>query len=451
MRKKILIISHGEVGNSMAGTGMRYHYMAETLVSAGFDVTLGFFSPEYLPDEGFKRSYKVASVNVHHFEEHLKNTDVIIAMWVSEAIINFCNTNDKLLIFDIYAPVPVETLAQKVFSSKKITEDDEFAYSASAKDYRLFLENGDAFLVSNKRQLDYWMGYAMGAGQVTLNGFLKRNIYDQFLITPMGFDINQKLVPGKPLYKGVLPGVEKDDIVMIWNGGIYDWYDGVTLVEAMKLVKNLNHKIKMIFPGTQHPNKTLPKWQETIDTQRRAKELGLVGKNVFFFDSWVNFHDRISFLLEADIAIYTHKPSIESEFSHRTRVLDHLLAKLPTIATQGDYFADLVERYELGLTVPAYDKQALSNAIVELAKPDNLKTAETNIGELRKDFDWSVTLGPLVNYLQSQPAKVTQLTTFKPTPLHNPKLKPLKRYTPKIVKKTAVRVMPRRLRKKLLN
>lgn len=448
--KRILIISHDKIGSKMAGTGMRYHSMAETLTEAGFDVTVGFFGPDYLPDDDFKRSYNVESVNVHQFEKAFGWADAIIAMWVSEAIIHFCNLHKKTLIFDIYAPVPVETMALKTFSGKEITAADEFEFESSHKDYRKFLENGDAFLVSNQRQLDFWIGYAFGAGQTSPERYMQRNIFDQFLIAPMGIHAHQKLTHTKTMYKGVLKGVAKDDIVMIWNGGIYDWYDGVTLIEAMELVHTMNPKIKMIFPGTVHPNKNLPKWQETINTQERAKELKVEGKNVFFFNSWVDYHDRINFLLEADIAIYTHKPSIESEFSHRTRVLDHILATIPTIATKGDHFASLVEQHGLGAVVEAYDKKALADAIVALAEPRKLAEAKRNLEKIRPSFDWAETLKPLITYLQSNPEKVPQTAPLRVTPLQNKKLSFVKKHTPLVVKKAAVKAMPKRIRNKLI-
>lgn len=449
IKKNILIISHGEIGTKMAGTGIRYHYMAE-LLSKEFDVTVGFFSPEYMPDDAFERSYNVESVDVHRFRKAFGRADIIIALWVSEAIIDFCNNEDKVLIFDIYAPVPVENLALNIFSGKPITEADEFTFEASLKDYRKFLENGDAFLYSNQRQLDFWLGYVFGAHQVTPRSYKERDVFQQFLSAPMGINTKESLKKSKPQYKGVVPGIAKDDVVIVWNGGIYDWYDGVTLVEAMELVATMNPKIKLLFPGTQHPNKTLPKWRETIDTEKRADELGVTNKNVFFFKTWIDYHKRVTFLTEADIAIYTHKPSIESEFSHRTRVLDHILAKLPTIATRGDHFASLVEQHDLGLTVPAYDKKALAEAIVELAKPSNLKKTEKNIEKIRPSFDWESTLVPLIEYIRSNPKKVPQITPLKLTPLQNKKLRTAKRLVPVPVKKVIVRATPRKVRKKII-
>jgi len=341
--KKVLIISHDKVGTQMAGPGIRYHYMAETL-GRHFDVTLGFFGPENVPDDAFERSYKVKHIDVHQFHEAFTATDIVIALWISDAQIDFCNKHGKLLIFDIYAPVPVENLAVKIYSGQKMTEADDFEHMSQINDYRKFLENGDAFLYSNRRQVDFWLGYAFGAGQVSPTTFEKRNVYEQFLKAPMGVNTDVDLSPGKPLYKGVLEGVAKDDIVMVWNGGIYNWYDAVTLVDAMKIVHSKNPKIKLIFPGIKHPNANMRKWQETIDTVTRAKQHKLVGKNIFFFDSWVPYHERLNFLTEADLGIYTHKLSIETEFSHRTRVLDHILTLLPTVATKGDFFADLIEQ-----------------------------------------------------------------------------------------------------------
>ncbi|MBX4191172.1 hypothetical protein KW794_03740 [Candidatus Saccharibacteria bacterium] len=54
-RKKVLIISHDKIGSAMAGPGIRYHYMAEVLADS-FDVTVGFFDKNYLPDKDFKVS-----------------------------------------------------------------------------------------------------------------------------------------------------------------------------------------------------------------------------------------------------------------------------------------------------------------------------------------------------------------------------------------------------------
>ena len=140
--KNILIISHDKVGTQMAGPGIRYHYMSEVL-SEHFNVTLGFFGPENVPDDAFRHSYDVQHIDVHHFEEAFSKADAVIALWLSDAQIDYCNSHQKLVIFDIYAPVPVENLAVDVFSGKHVGDANDFRAMSEINDYRKFLENGD--------------------------------------------------------------------------------------------------------------------------------------------------------------------------------------------------------------------------------------------------------------------------------------------------------------------
>src|SRR5690606_13661510 len=101
--------------------------------------------------------------------------------------------------------------------------------------------------------------------------------------------------------------------------------------------------------------------------------LGLLDKHVFFLDGWLPYADRIYYLARADAALYAHKPSIESRFSHRTRVLDHILMCLPTIATKGDYFSDYIDDHQLGLSVEPFDAPAMAEAIRSLMHDKKLE------------------------------------------------------------------------------
>ena len=83
------------------------------------------------------------------------------------------------------------------------------------------------------------------------------------------------------------------------------------------------------------------------------EELGLVDSHVFFNQDWVAFEDRQNYLLDADVGVSTHLDHIETEFSFRTRILDYLWAGLPIVATDGDSFAEVIVREDLGLVVPA--------------------------------------------------------------------------------------------------
>lgn len=425
----------------MAGPGIRYHYMAEEL-SDTFDVTVGFFDPTYLPDKDFKHSYKVKDIPVPTFAEGFKGFDVIIALYLSEAMIDFCNRQNIFMVFDLYAPVPVENLARTFFGGNEVKPEHDFEYSSSIAMYRSFFENGDLFICSNQRQLDYWIGFVFGANQIKLSTYKKRMMYDRFIYAPMGIDTKLPLKHAKNVMKGVIPGIEKTDKVLLWTGGIWGWYDGKVLMRAMKQLAKKRPDVKLVFFGTKHPNPSIPEMKESWETRKLAEELGLLDKSVFFNSGWVPYAERTNYLLEADLAVNTHKASIETEFSHRTRVLDHILTSLPTITTEGDYLSDVaINLGGMGLTVPADNEDALVQAILNGLEPATAKTIRANIKKQRPAYGWDETMRPLKEFLQNDPQKLERLPSAVKLRNTNPALLMVKKAIPVPVKKIIIRTL----------
>jgi glycosyltransferase involved in cell wall biosynthesis len=240
----------------------------------------------------------------------------------------------------------------------------------------------------------------------------------------------------------VIPGVSKADKILLWTGGIWGHFDGQVLIKAMKRLEASHPDVKLVFFGTQHPNPNIPEMKESVDTRKLSSELGLSGKTVFFNDGWVPYGERINYLLESDVAINTHKPSIEPEFSHRTRVLDHFLAGLPTIATEGDYLSDdVIKALSLGIVVPPDNDSALAEAILKILKSAEHQKIKQNINSVRKDFDWSETMRPLIDFLNENPTKLALLDfAAKVSPPSRP-VKIAKKVLPVPVKKALIRIL----------
>lgn len=440
-KKKVLIISHDKIGSSMAGPGIRYHYMAETL-SDSFDVTVGFFDPSYLPEEDFSHSYKVSHIDAHTFEPGFEGFEIVISHWLSETMLHYCNTNQVFVVIDLYVPGPVENLASAIYSGQAIKYENDFEYNRALAMYRKFFENGDLFLFSNQRQLDYWTGYAFGSDQIHLSTYPERPIYDRFIYAPMGIDTKQPLKHTKDVIKGVIHGIGKSDKVLLWTGGIWGHFDGQVLIRAMSQLKDKRPDIKLLFFGTQHPNPNVPEMKESLDTRKLATELGLINKTVFFNDGWVKYPERINYLLEADVAVNTHKSSIETEFSHRTRILDHLLAGLPTISTEGDYLSDAVIGPKgLGIVVPPNDEAALEEAIVKILEPGKLNDIKKALASERKAFDWENTMSHLKQFLSGDIDKLPLLNTAPKLRTVSKTRRLVKKVLPVPIKKAIIRTL----------
>lgn len=426
----------------MAGPGIRYHYMAEVLAK-DYTVTVGFLNDSFEPEKSFARSYQTKVINPSEFKAVLSDVNIIIALWLDEDILTYCHKKGIFTVLDVYAPVPVENLALFMYSGNPIDATTDYTYRQSYALYKKFFEYGDLFLFSNRRQLDFWIGYVFGLGIIKVTSYLKRPLFERFIYAPMGIDTSKKITHKKNVIKGVIPGIKKTDKVILWTGGIWNWFDAQTLIKAMKRLEKTNPDIKLVFFGIKHPNPNIPTMQEASLTIDLAKELELLGKNVFIQEGWVPYNERLDYLLEADAAVNTAKESIEAEFSHRTRVLDHILTSLPTIATRGDYISDdILEQRNIGLTVPPEDEAALSRAIIAITESTTNKAMRKNINALRKEYDWTQTLRPLLDTLATSPEKLSYIETKPHKELKkNTKLyRVAKKVTPVRLKKLIIKV-----------
>ncbi len=157
--------------------------------------------------------------------------------------------------------------------------------------------------------------------------------------------------------------------MLLWGGGIYNWFDPLTLIQAVARVEDLSPPVKLVFMSTSHPNSGFPpKMWITKRAMELSDQLALTGWRVFFNSEWVPYQERGRWLAGADCGVSTHFENAETHFAFRTRLLDYLWAGLPIICTKGDHFARLVEEQGLGWTVPPKDPEALEVAIRELAR-----------------------------------------------------------------------------------
>jgi glycosyltransferase involved in cell wall biosynthesis len=201
--------------------------------------------------------------------------------------------------------------------------------------------------------------------------------------------------------KDVLPGIGADDKVLLWGGGLYNWFDPATLIRAMAVLTGRRPEARLFFQGTKHPHPGVPEMEIVAQSRELATELGLIDRQVFFNDSWVEYADRQNFLLEADAGVSTHHAHIETTFSFRTRILDYLWASLPMVVTEGDHFAELVQREGLGVVVPAEDVDALADALERVLFDDAfVRAAVRNIRRVRAEYTWDVVLDPLIRFVR---------------------------------------------------
>lgn len=393
-RTRVLLITGDPIGRRMAGPAIRVWHMAEVL-SAVCDVRIASWHPIDRTSDRFGLVH-VRETDDRHMREQEAWADVIVVQGMGLRIFPSIARTEKIVIADLYDPFQLEQLEMNKYSAPELWAD-EVTKAVSLLNEQI--SRADCFLCASEQQRSLWLGNLSALGRLNPATYLADPTFESLLrVVPFG------LPPERPTQqrhgiKGAVPGISATDKVLIWGGGIYNWFDPVTLIEAMGLISESHPHVKLFFLSARHFNVDVPEMRALADAVEAAERLDVVGRTVFFNDSWVDYETRADYLLDADLGVSTHVWHAETRFSFRTRVLDYLWAGLPIVATEGDVFADLIRRHDLGAVLPAEDARAAADAITGLLDdPERMAAVRRNVEEVRAEFTWERVLEPLVSF-----------------------------------------------------
>lgn len=387
---RVLVITGDLLGPKMAGPAIRAWEMAKALHEV-CEVRLVSTKASTLESNDFP----VLFANEPELKQLVQWCEVLIFQGYTLSTFPWIRKTDTIIVADIYDPMHLEYLEQG--------KDQSIHKRAKMTDYisevlNLQLEQADFFLCASEKQRDFWLGQLAAASRVNPLNY-DRDPSLRSLIDIAAFGIsNTPAVQNRHAIKGQVPGISLDDQVILWGGGIYNWFDPLTLIRAVSSLTATHPKIKLYFLGVKHPNPDVPAMRMTAQTMQLSDELGLTGTHVFFNADWVDYDDRVNFLLDADLGVSTHYDHVETAFSFRTRILDYLWAGLPIVSTAGDSFAELIQEHELGAVVPPEDADALADAIVKLLYSSERKNISTRVVEFGETMRWEQTLRSLLTF-----------------------------------------------------
>jgi len=396
-KRRVLIITGDPVGAKMAGPAIRAWNIARIL-SDGNDVRLISTNTAVSITDAFE----VGTANVHQpksMVQHEEWADVIIVQGHALQQFPSLETTSKVLVVDIYDPLHLEQLEQG--RDKPIKQwNDQVNGSTDALNHQMLI--GDFFLCASDRQRSFWLGQLAALGRVNAYTYSRDSELDSLIaVAPFGIP-SLPPVATRAGIRGVVPGIEEGDKVIIWGGGIYNWFDPETLIRAVGRLAQTHPNVRLFFLGVKHPNPDVPEMIAVSEARALSDKLGLTRKNVFFNEAWVPYEERQNYLLDADLGVSTHYQHVETTFSFRTRILDYLWAGLPIVSTEGDSFGDLVAKEGLGVSVPERDEVALAAALESLLFDEEAGAlARANVARVREEFTWEKVLAPLVEFCRN--------------------------------------------------
>lgn len=388
----LLIISHDIVGSRMAGVGIRYYEMARAL-SATHQITVAAPAPCDL---------LLAGVRTINYREGGYPS---LAQEVREAEAVLCYPGTLCNIYDILpdtTPVIVDgydldILEQLVIQARQRTFDvDKWRRDTNA----YVLKRGDFFICATNRQRDWWLGGLDAANRINLSNYMADPTFRRLIdIVPFG------IPPVEPqstrrVIRRVLPNVGDKDDVVLWGGGVWEWFDPMTLVRAAQLLARSHPHIKFVFPGVAHPasqgGEVLP---VQAQFQNLCKDSGLLDTRIFL-GAWAPYADWQNYLLESTVGISLHHDHVEAHFSARTRVMSYIWAALPMVLTQGDELSALVAQHGVAVLVAHGDAPGVAQAILRAITISRDRKCQTLFRGLQSQFSWRKCVEPIDRFLQ---------------------------------------------------
>lgn len=396
--KNIFLVSADKVGKSMAGPGVRYFEVSKVLAKH-FKVTL--LAPDScdIKNADFKILTYDSNSASKSIGKLISTADIIIAQNFRPPLLRLIKKLDIHFIADLYDPLTIEVLEYAKYESKR---QQKYIFDFNYYSLLLQIHSASHLLCASHRQRDFYTGIL--SDQKMINPISYKDTSDlKKVISLVPFGLSEQDIANTDLkiVEQKIPNLKPDDKVIYWGGGIFNWFDPLSIVKAIEQISKTRKDIKLFFLGVKHPNPKIKQMEMAQKTIDYCKKHDLLDKFVFFNFGWTPYEERRHFLARANIGISTHYDNLETRLSFRTRILDYLWADLPMILTEGDSMADLCQAKNLGRVVKYQDVSGIEKAIVDLADhKKDVEIIQKNIVEAKKDFYWQNCLKDLISLIK---------------------------------------------------
>ena len=383
----------------MAGPGIRYLELARRLAAAH---ELVLAAPTGSEDVGAPRFAVYDPDRPATLERLLARRQVVLAPPLAPRLMAAVPRAERRWIVDVYNPEPFEGLEFQKGRSRlerrvrDVARVDRIGFAARA---------GTSFVCASERQRDMWLGYLAASRRLDSDRYRTdpelRTLID---VVAFGLPEDPPQAGGERYLRG--PVFPEDARIMVWNGGLWDWLDPLTVIHAVAALREEDRRWCLAFLGTVRPSSgaDMEMGERAVAL---AAELGLAGDAVHFRAGWTAYRQRGPLLLECDLGVSAHGRTLETRFAYRSRMLDFVWAGLPIVTVEGDEWADRVAAGGLGEVVPPGDVPAFVAAARRVADQGRPAFAEP-LRRAAAGQTWNAVVCPLlrlIDSVQSEPAR----------------------------------------------
>jgi glycosyltransferase involved in cell wall biosynthesis len=379
------------VGAEMAGPGIRAVELCRRLARR-HEVTLVALGGASLPGEPFRAVDYTAPA----LRAAIAGADVFVSQGFGFPLAAAMLFRGRVVL-DLYDPVQLEQLAR--FGPHPGSEQ-RFSLAHVRARLRILLGRADHLLCASPVQRFWWLGWLGALGRLTPEALARDPEGKALLaVVPFGMPEAPPVRAGSPL-RDAIGAAAGDEVALFW-GGLWDWMDPALAVRALAVLAERRPRLKLAFIAGARPGPG--DMRGAADRARSAARDLRVEDRAIFLDRWIPYADRGAWLLDADVAVTAHRPSLETELAFRTRLLDCLWAALPVACTRGDVLAAEAEREGFGACAEAGDAEGLARAIEGLLEPEANQRARAAARRAASRYRWDAS-AEVVLALLEEPA-----------------------------------------------
>jgi glycosyltransferase involved in cell wall biosynthesis len=364
---RVMLVCPEPLGHGQpAGIGIRFVEIARVLRDDGHSVTI--LSPDAGEVTGCASSY----INPETLLATSEASDVAVVQGhVANAF--FLQAAPIPTVVDLYDPYIIENLHYYAERGAEVFQHDHFTLMSS-------LSRGDFFLCASEAQRMFYLGALLAAGRLNPAAFeADPELHSLIAVAPFG-------VPdvGRASARRASRAEARATFDILF-GGIYDWYDPIMAVEAVRLVENAT------LTFTHHPN------PELTPQGKLAEAMEHVRANQYThvrFEPWAPYEERAEFFARFDLALLTFPRSLETDLSMRTRVYDYLWCGLPIVTSSAPGTDEILARYHAGVVVTEETPRAFAEAIRNVPRDGEFE-------RFVREHQWSATLAPLREFCRA--------------------------------------------------
>jgi glycosyltransferase involved in cell wall biosynthesis len=395
---RVALLCSEPIRSCMGGIGIRYLELARRLPRHGLDVVLVTCGDPAAVPPDVAAAVPVRVFRRGQLREILFDCAAAVTQgYLANDLVRECA--ELPVAIDMYDPFMIENL--------------HYTESLGIDQYRndhatsvLQLSRGDFFLCSSEEQRLFYLGFLAALGRVNPRRLDGDPNLDR-LIATVPYGVPEEIPPHRPVL-----GERRPNERRLLFGGLYDWYDPWTVLEA--LAERERAEWTLYFVRNPNPADTPQRLLGAVEEWCRQR--GWLGRRVQIID-WVPADRRFDLLRDVDALVVTHVPNLEARLSLRTRILEALACGCPVVASEGGTMSDLLWRHGAGWTVAPGNVRALAEVLDRVVGEGGAALgASDGAREILQSHAWPRVLEPLVRFCRAPKVDATKNEfAFHPT------------------------------------